>query len=1153
MVTGITITRKSDLAPCSCQGNGARARLLPCAQKGLPVQDIRLWLQEIGLGHYGDVFARNDVDLDLLPELSDEDLRELGVSLGHRRRILKEIADRPQHEPTQPDTADDPFAAAPAAERRQITVMFCDLVGSTALSESLDPEDLRRLMGAYQSTATAVIRQYDGHIAQYLGDGLLVYFGFPRAHEDDAQRAVRAGLEVIDAIRAIESPIPLAVRVGIATGRVVVGETTSGDSFVPGTAVGETPNRAARLQALADPNTVVIGERTRRLLRGAFELIDLGEHRLKGLSRPVRSFRVGGESDAISRFDAAQSTGVTPLVGRDHEIGLMLERWQQVTDGDGQVLLVSGEAGIGKSRIVSAFLDQLTGASKNLLRYQSSPYHTNTAFQPVIEYFLRAARIRPGDAAPARLEKLEAFAAESGLPREHVVPLFATILAIPLGTRFADVQASPQMQKKRVIEAFADRMVYLSRHQPLVWVFEDAHWGDPTTLELLNSCINRLMGHPVLGIVTCRPEFDPPWGFLPHVTQLLLSRLGRRQSATMVEHVLGGKGASAELINEIATKADGIPLYAEELTKAVIESGTQEDAGDRFHLTGPLSTIAVPDTLHDSLMSRLDREAAARDVAQIAAVIGREFSYALLAAVSGYGEERLDESLDRLLEADLISRRGVGAHASYSFKHALLRDAAYASLLRSDRRRLHARVAEMLELQRFEAIEKQPELLAHHYTHAGDHWQAVEYWLRAGKRAAAMSANEEAIAHLRAGLDVLAMESETEARLRKELEIQVALGVPLIIAKGYAVPDTAEAYNRARDLCDRFGDIEQYPRVLFGLWGYHRMRAELMVARDHAVALMVDAERRDDRVSLIMAHHVIGSTVWNLGQNDAALMYFERLLEIYHPQQDRQLGFSMALDPRTQAQCYLTWIHAALGNTRRAESLMTEALDEVKHLSQPYSSALAHLAGARFYVWQGRASLAEERARTSLAISREQGIPFYQAFSQIVLGLALSRQGQVEEAVSEVERGLAAYRSIDVLLNRPYLLGAYAEVVAEAGRWDDAFNTINEALAIAHDTEERWWESELYRLKGTFLTETVPHDHEQAIDCFKTAISVATRQGAHAFALRAAIDLARLWHSNDHNSNARDTLRPAFDALKDGDATEDLDAARALLATLEGG
>jgi class 3 adenylate cyclase len=709
--------------------------------------EIAAWLRQLGLERYEQAFRDNDIAAAVLPELTDRDLQDLGISLGHRRLLLKAIRaladDGAEHRTgVSPSPAARP-APHSGAERRQLTVLFCDLVGSTELSARLDPEEMGQVIRAYQDRCAEVIERWGGRVAKYMGDGVLAYFGWPVAHEDEAERAVRAGLGLTAAVPQLEAPVgaPLAARVGIATGLVMVGELIGEGAAREETVVGETPNLAARLQALAAPGDVVISEATRRLVGGLFALADLGPRRLKGFAEPLVAFRVEGEGRAEGRFEALHGERLTPLVGREHELGILAERWAWAKDGDGQVVLLAGEPGIGKSRLLRALRERLGDAPHVALSHFCSPHHTNSALYPVIDLLERAARLDRAAPPEVQLGRLEAVLARSSDRLDEALPLLAALLGVPTDERYPALSLTPEVQKRRTLQALLDQLAALAAQQPVLALYEDVHWIDPSTLELLGMVIERVRQLPVLVLITFRPEFQPPWTGHAHVTMLAMGRLGRRQGADLVARVTGDKPLPAAIVEQIVARTDGVPLFVEELTKTVLESGLLVDKGIRYELAGPLPPLAIPATLHDSLMARLDRLAPIKEVAQIGAVIGREFSHdLLLAAVASISANQLGDALEQLVSSELVFRRGTPPDATYTFKHALVQDAAYQSLLKSTRQQLHARVAEALEDQFPETANSQPELLAHHFTEAHQFESAIGYWLKAGERAAARSA-----------------------------------------------------------------------------------------------------------------------------------------------------------------------------------------------------------------------------------------------------------------------------------------------------------------------------------------------------------------------------------------------------------------------------
>ena len=733
--------------------------------------DVVVWLRSLGLGKYEALFRENDIDETVLPNLTAEDLKELGVaSLGHRRKLLDAIAALRTDASGKAPSADVPTASSASsvtpedrAERRQVTVMFSDLVGSTALSGRMDPEDLREVISAYQKCVAEAVQRFGGFVAKYMGDGVLIYFGYPQAHEDDAERAVRAGLELVAAVGGLKTHAALQTRVGIATGLVVVGDLIGSGASQEQAIVGETPNLAARLQGVAEPNSVVVTESTRRLVGSLFELQDLGAKDLKGIAGAARAWVALRPSSVESRFDALHASGVTELVGREEELEILLRRWSKAKTGQGQVVLMSGEPGIGKSRLTAALLERVSAEPHTRLRYFCSPQHTDSALYPIISQMERAAGFTRADTGTVKLDKLDAMLALAATSKQSAA-LFAEMLSLPNNGRYPALELTPQQRRQKTLEALHAQVEKFARKNPVLMIFEDVHWADPTSLELFGRGVNQIANLPVLLLITFRPEFEPPWIGQPHVTSLTLNRLTRGDVEGLIDRVAGNKPLAADVRHNIIERTDGIPLFVEEMTKAVMEAES-ESAAEHLAAAIPSPAMAVPGTLHASLMARLDRLGPAKEVAQIGAAIGREFSHGLLAAVVGKPEADLQSALDRIIAAGLLFRQGMPPYASYLFKHALVQDAAYSTLLRDPRRALHARIAEILESQFVEIAESQPEILARHYTEAGQMQKAAGLWGKAGQQSLARSALIEATAQFNRALAQIAALPATPALL----------------------------------------------------------------------------------------------------------------------------------------------------------------------------------------------------------------------------------------------------------------------------------------------------------------------------------------------------------------------------------------------------
>jgi len=1117
--------------------------------------EVAAWLCGLGLGQYEQAFRENDIDAEVLMDLTAEDLIGLGVaSIGHRRKLLAAVAALRAGSISATTSATPAAAAvsgkaslAPGAERRQLTVMFVDLVDSTALAARLDPEEMAEVLRTYQGAVAGAIARFEGHVAKYMGDGVLTYFGYPRAHENEAERAVRAGLATVAAVHSLGSTHgeTLAARVGIATGPVVVGELIGEGAAREETVVGDTPNLAARLQNLAEPGTVVISARTRELIGGLFELGELGLQILKGFPIPVRAWRVVGEGAAESRFEALHGAGLTPLVGRENEIGLLLEHWQRAKEGEGQVVLLTGEPGIGKSRLVRALRGRLENEPHTPLSHYCSPHHQTSPLHPVIGLLERAAGFGADDAAATKLDKLEALLALSRDDVTAVAPLLAALLSLETGARYPPLDMSPHRQKERTLEELVDQVLGLATRRPVLALYEDVHWADPTSLELLDLLVDRVQGAPVLVLITFRPEFEPPWTRSAHVTALTLSRLSRRQGAAMVAR-LSGKALPAAVLDQIVAKTDGVPLFVEELTRAVLETNLLRDEGDHYALAGPLPPMAIPTTLQESLLARLDRLAPAREVAQVAAAIGREFSHELLAMTMALPESELLAALDDLIGSGLVFRRGTPPQATYSFKHALVQDAAYATLVRAKRQRMHARIAAAIEQHFPETAHAQPELLAHHYMKAGLAEPAIDYWLRAGRRAIARSAMSEALAQLRNGLDLLAGLPEVDRRQR-ELDLQVALGVALMATQGWAASEAGRANARARDLCEQIGATAQLWPVLYGQWVFHGVRAEQNAAREVADEFLRRAQDHQEASATVVAHRVSGTGAFWRGEVATARTHLERILAIYDPERDRSLAFLYVQDPRVAAQSALSWTLFALGYPEQAQVRSREALDAARELAHPNTLAYALLFACFFEQFRGAGHEAQDRAEALVELSTEQDFPHFLAAATMIRGWALTQLGELETGLAQLRQGLPAWRATGAGLYEPYFLGLQAEAHARSGAVKESLDLIARALERVEETGERWIEAELHRITGELILQLPKADPAAAEARFRQAASVARQQGTKLWELRATTRLARFCRERGRCGDAHDLITPLYSQFTEGFGTPDLQAASAIL------
>jgi class 3 adenylate cyclase/predicted ATPase len=1092
--------------------------------------DIATWLRGLSLEQYEPAFRDNEIDWEVLPKLTSEDLREIGVvAIGHRRRLLDAIAALASEPPTAPDA---PVRAD--AERRQLTVMFCDLVGSTELSARLDPEDLREVIAAYHRTTADAVKSFDGFVAKYMGDGVLVYFGYPQAHEDDAERAVRAGLGVIDAVGRLDiKSVRLQARVGIATGLVVVGDLIGEGSAQEQSVVGETPNLAARLQTLAEPGTVVIAASTRRLVADLFEYRDLGTVEVKGIAALVLAWQVLGPSSVASRFEALRGAALSRLIGRDEEVDLLLRRWTRAKAGDGQIVLISGEPGIGKSRITVELQERLRAEPHLHLRYFCSPYCRDSALYPFIDQLWHAADFARDDPPTAKLEKLEAVLFRAAQPDEDV-PLLADLMSLPVSARRPLPNLSPQRKKERTLEALLRQLEGLAHQQPVLMVFEDAHWVDPTSRELLDLIVEHVRSLPVLLIVTFRPEFQPPWTGQPQVSMLTLNRLDRRDRTALVEQIAGSKPLPDEVVSQIVDRTDGVPLFVEELTKSVLESG--------------VPAMGIPTTLHDSLMSRLDRLSSVRRVAQIGAAIGREFPYALLCTVSNIPEDDLQSALGRLVDSELVFQRGIPPDAVYSFKHALVQDAAHDSLLRSTRQQLHGQIAAALETQSPELMDSQPEILAQHYAEAGLVEKSVIYWIKAGHRSAAHSAMTEAAAQFQKGLDQLALLTDTNDRKRQELELRSALGAVLRFVKGQAAPETGQAYARARELWEQLDFPTMYLHVPYGQSRYHSYGGELDLARRLDDDLLRVSHERRDSGGLVLAHQACGSDQMIVGRFASSRQHYEEALALYDPVSHHSLGHQTGSHPQVVARAYLGFVLLCLGLPDQASTQTNTAIAEARTLANPPSLASSLMVGAMLLSLVGDNRALNERADELVAVAVEQGVPWWHTVGTVYRGWVKVNHGDVTEGISLMHSGLTAYRDTGAEMWVPYHIALRASACEIAGQIEESSALLDDALRLAERTGERWFAAELNRHKGQLL---LRQGHaEGAEELYRRALSIAREQEAKMWELRAAVSLAQLRRDQGRYAEARDLLPPVYGWFTEGFDTPDLKEAKALLDEL---
>lgn len=1042
----------------------------------------------------------------------------------------------------------------PDAERRQLTVMFCDIVDSASLSEKMDPEDLREVIRGYQEICNKVVRRFEGYIAQYLGDGLLVYFGYPRAHEDDAQRATRAGLAIIEAVRWLNPNfreqwnVELSVRIGIHTGLVVTGEVGEGltREYL---AIGETPNIAARLQGEAAPNTVVVSAATYKLIEGFFACRAPEHLVLKGFSQPIGVCQIDHMSTARLRLDPLTEK-LAPIVGREQETNLLFERWQRVNESMGQIILLAGDAGVGKSRLVMALEEHVAKNSQTWLTpCQCSAYHQNSTLYPLIDMLERFVLKFKQDNDPAKkLTRLEGFFAQYGFALSEVIPVFCDLLSVPLSKQYRPTRLVPERQKQLIIDTLLGVLKKIASRQPLLLVVEDLQWADPTTLEFLGLLAGQMAKSRIFALFTYRSNFNPSLRSRPYITSLKLDRLTRDKSIDMIRYISGGKVLPAEVIEQILSRTDGVPLFVEELTKMVLESGFLREEAKEYTLKGHILSLKIPVTLKDSLMARLDRLPSAKELVQLCAILGREFTSEMLVAVLPGNTDQIQRGLKELVQSELLYHKGVFPRASYTFKHALIQETAYQSMLKSTRQRYHRQIGDTL-IKRFpELAASQPEIIAHHYSEAKLGKVAVSYWQQAGARALERFANVEAISHLNRALDIIAILPETAKRSEKELAVLLAIGPPLISIKGYASPEVEQIYSRAWLLCRQMGEKTPLFRVLLGLWGLYVVRASHKEALGVGNEVNKLAQGEQDTTYKIAAHLVSGGALFGLAQFEPAIEQLEQGTALYDPNEHHYYTSLIAAD--LGVFC-LAWAAHPLwhaGYPDRALSSSRRAVQQAERLAHPYSVALALDYSAIVHQFRREAEAAFQAADAAITVCKEQKFAYYLGWATIIKGWAMAHLGDCNKGRSQIKQGLKMLGDTGAKRSLPYYLSLLAEVYGKSGRIEKGMQTISEAIVEAENIEERWWEAELYRLKGFLILQGPNPDETKAEDCFRQALHVASSQHSNLLELRAATSLFRLKLQQEGLRNdGFQLLAKIYNKITEGFDTPDLKEARSLI------
>jgi class 3 adenylate cyclase/tetratricopeptide (TPR) repeat protein len=1115
------------------------------------------WLTQQGLEQYSAVFTEHEITLDVLANLTESDIDCLGLPTGPRRRLIVAIralapATRPQSLVPHSHPTAEPSIVSHAVDRRQLTVMFCDMVGSTELAHRLDPEQLRELMHAYYQSCREVVARYSGHVAQYWGDGLMVYFGWPSAHEDDAERGVRAALEMVDAVKELIVEPPLRVRIGVATGTVVVGQTPSDDNAQAELAVGETPNLASRLQGLAGPDEVIVAASTRHLIGGHFELSDLGAHSLKGIPREVHAWRIHAVRRAVGRFDATHGGEVlTPMVGRKEEISRLSHGWRQACRGNGQVVLVRGEPGIGKSRLTRTFREQLVKTSYTVVRYQCSQFHLNSPLYPVTEQIEYAARFARDDTSEQKLDKLKAVMLGDPAERAEAASLIAALFALPV-SRYASVALSPQKQKERTLEVLVGQLRSLCQRKPVLIVFEDAQWIDPTSQDLVDALIPQVKEMFLFMIITFRPEYTPHWVEQSHVATLSLDPLEQREGAELVNNVTEGKSLPREVLDNIVARTDGVPLFLEELTKSVLESGMLRAVGDQYALQDPELAQEIPTSLRDSLLARLDRLSSVKSVIEIGACIGREFSFDLLARISSLHREELEEGLRMLTEAGLVYSRGAPRHATYAFKHALVQDVAYDSLLKTKRHLLHARIARVLQRDFADRIVNEPESLAHHLTQAGDLVAALPWWCEAGKLAMRRAALREAVSHFKRGLVLIEQIPCTPERDALELSIRQPFHASLVGLRGWPAAEVTENGKAILELVERSGDRQALGVGLWVLWANTITQGRVADSLEWSQRMLTEGDQSGDNDLLILGNAGAMISYFYLGELIEARARGERVLALYDPRNAARLMQLTAHDFKTVVgtwACQWTWM---LGYPDEAVRISDEKDDYARQLGHPFNLGFALSLGAYAFGYRSEPGRLLERVAEADRLEQKHSVPFVnQVMVRQAEGLARLRNGQYPEAIFLLQNSLESWNKYGGHSRVPYLKSALAEAVARNGDLDQALTILGECLEQIERPgwQERSHLAEVLRLKGWLLMHQ--GKSEAAEVALRASIDWARQQQAKSWELRSTTTLAGLLASRGERAAARAILEPIYSWFTEGFDTHDLKAAQSLIESLK--
>jgi class 3 adenylate cyclase/tetratricopeptide (TPR) repeat protein/ABC-type transport system involved in cytochrome c biogenesis ATPase subunit len=1117
-----------------------------------PAERVASWLKQQGLGQYAQTFIENAITLETLHSLSDSDLRELGIPLGHRTLLLRAIAEGADRRIDDCAIDDRRIDVPMGVERRQVTVMFCDLVGSTELSSKLDLEDLRDILHLYQQTCGQVIKGVEGFIARYLGDGIVAYFGYPVALEDAAESAVRAGLDILHEVAKLNTPkgTNLQVRLGIATGLAVLGDVIGQGTSEQNAIFGQVPNLAARIQSLAEPGTLVIADATKRLLGNLFEWEDLGPRQLKGIDDDVQIWRVLDARDYESRYEVMNRELTTEVLGRDRDMSLLLDRWERAVAGDGQVVFLSGEAGIGKSRMLRWLGDRLADEAMTRITLQCSIRHRDSPLHPLISHLKRSAGFKEGDAPAAKLDKIEKLIS-SPEPKE-AIPLIAALLSVPLAERYAPLVIPAARQKALTLSLLADQITSLAKHKPVLLLLEDWHWVDPTTEELAIQIVDRLRSSKVLAIVTSRSEHRPSWTDRDHATTLVLERLEASAARQLVKRVAGAGRLSKQVLREIVAKTDGNPLFIEEFTKAVLQSrptGAAEEGGGN----APSSSI-IPSTLQDSLMARLDGLGPSKSVAQLGAVVGRTFTFEMLSKVTELTRGELSRALEQIVASALVYSRGQGAEAEFTFKHALVQEAAYESLLRTNRKTLHGRLAATIETDFPEMAQSEPEVLAHHWVRAESMTKAATYWLQAGQRAIARSANIEAIRHLSRGVEALSGVEDAAARGLLEFNLHLSLGQANYVAKGPAASETVGSYSRAQELVENISDPGQRYALLYGIFSGYHFAAKFDLAEDPARRFLRLATQDGDAGHICQAHRMLGYLSFFRGQSLDAVNHFQRLAALYEPEKHGQLASRFGADCLVAARGFHEVIDCVSGKAAAAIAMARENIAYSLRLRHPATTGWAYASAAYLYFFIKDHDSALKITTEGLHYCEGNNVGVWAIHCAVFNAWARAHISSPGESAAEIRKAITL-AAAGTSLGLPLFRGVLAEVLMAAGEVEMAIAETAKGLEELNATGQFFFAPALYELGGRCLM-ALPQSNgagandAQAEAYFRKAVETAKASNLKLLELRAVTSLAKLQTRGGGSPDSwQAALRTLCDECADGHELTDLREARAMIAT----